>query len=436
MNHHLNLFNFFNGREAEYLEDNLSRAFALCLLHDPLFLDRVLSAVLDAEDYQAIAREQWTHRNIDIDVQLAASSFDSYRKLYAVGASPLEMNLRLIEGYALTGSADPITDVSVALGDILIVFEFKVSRVDPGQQLKGQAAAISRFNTAETLEVAYKDFCWGEIIAVAESALGFLGKLEAGNVLTRDFVQLLESRYAEWFPPRPLSRVSFPLSEASPEFKQLHQRLNLIKEELAKVENYAFETYKGTYARTVLRVDWGWTREVLIDFTSGAEQKQIRLAIYAGETKRQGWELFGKGVSFDQLTSPVAGAILLMRPYLKFRHFNSAIAELFLSPEESRRTHTLDFHTKFAGRYPKERWPELEAVLTDYFPGWRDQCAYDAQVTESNRNYVDFSAGVLLELLIPYEEAKRHDTGEPERAVAFFRRCIDGMREMVEGKAK
>jgi hypothetical protein len=51
MNHHLNLFNFFNGREAEYLEDNLSRAFALCLLHDPLFLDRVLSEVLNAEDH-------------------------------------------------------------------------------------------------------------------------------------------------------------------------------------------------------------------------------------------------------------------------------------------------------------------------------------------------------------------------------------------------
>ncbi|TXF86315.1 hypothetical protein FUA23_19545 [Neolewinella aurantiaca] len=434
MNHHLNLFTFFNDSKAEHLENNLSRAFALCLLHDPLFLDRVLGKVLTAEDYQLLSQESWTSRDIDIDVQLVASSFEGYRKLYAVGASPQEMNIELIDEYAAGGAADPVTDVSVALGDILIIFEFKVSRVDPGQQLKGQAEAISRFGTADPPEVVYADFNWGKIIAVAESVLGFMGKLGTGSALTRDFVQLLESRYAEWFPPRPMNRVAFPASDASSEFKQLHQRLNLIKEELAKAGGYGFETYKGTYARTVLRVNWGWTREVLIDFTSGTEDKYIRLAIYAGETKRQGWELFGKGLSFDQLTSPVAGATLVVRPYLKFRHFNSAIAELFLSPEESRRTHTLEFHTRRAGRYPKERWPELEAVLTDHLPGWRSQCAYDAQVTESNRSYVDFSAGVLLELLIPYEEAERHDTGKPERAVAFFRKCIDGMREMVELK--
>jgi len=158
LNHHLNLFNFFNGREAEYLEDNLSRAFALCLLHDPLFLDRVLGKVLAAEDYQLLSQESWISRDINIDVQLVASSFEGYQKVYAVGASPQEMNLELIDGYAASGAADPITDVSVALGDILVIFEFKVSRVDPGQQLKGQAEAISRFSTVEFLEVVYADF--------------------------------------------------------------------------------------------------------------------------------------------------------------------------------------------------------------------------------------------------------------------------------------
>jgi hypothetical protein len=36
---HLNLFEFFNGTQLEYYEDNLSRAFALCLRYDTLFLD-------------------------------------------------------------------------------------------------------------------------------------------------------------------------------------------------------------------------------------------------------------------------------------------------------------------------------------------------------------------------------------------------------------
>jgi hypothetical protein len=361
---------------GESLEDNLSRAFALCLLHDPLFLDRVLSEVLNAEDHQAIAREQWAHRNIDIDVQLAASSFDGYRKLYAVGASPREMDLSLIECYPVTGSSDPITDVSVALGDILIVFEFKVSKVDPGQQLKGQVEAITQFNTAETLEVIYEDFSWGEIIAVAESALGFLGKLENGNVLTRDFVSLLESRYADWFPPRPMSQIPAPKSPQSPEAERINKRLDLIKGKLGETADFEYQIYTGTYKRSTLNVDWGWTREVLLDYDFRAGQPWIRLSIYAGDTKRQGWSLFGLDTSFGELSCPIPGAEFKTLPFLKFRHFNSAIASLFLDWEVAQHTHTLEFHTVNTGRYPRGRWPEFEAKLDKIYPEWRNNCAY------------------------------------------------------------
>lgn len=37
MNRHLNIFNFFNGGSVDYLEDNLSGAFALCLKYDRVF---------------------------------------------------------------------------------------------------------------------------------------------------------------------------------------------------------------------------------------------------------------------------------------------------------------------------------------------------------------------------------------------------------------
>ena len=42
MNLHLNIFHFFDGRDKQYIEDNLSRAFALCLKNDGMFLDHVL----------------------------------------------------------------------------------------------------------------------------------------------------------------------------------------------------------------------------------------------------------------------------------------------------------------------------------------------------------------------------------------------------------
>jgi hypothetical protein len=51
MNRHLNIFNFFNGSNLDYLEDNLSRGFALCLKYDSVFLDKVLKSVLSEYKY-------------------------------------------------------------------------------------------------------------------------------------------------------------------------------------------------------------------------------------------------------------------------------------------------------------------------------------------------------------------------------------------------
>lgn len=434
MNHHLNIFTFFNGRDAQYLEDNLSRAFALCLLHDPVFLDRVLGQVLDAEDYTTLSKERWEDRTVGVDVQRMANTFEGCRKLFAVASSPLELDAGVIAALSPGGTDRPKIDVAIELGEIYVIFEFKRVKADCSAQLRGQAEAIRLINQPEEVTIRYKDFSWGKIIAVAESAQGFLKQLGAGSVFTCDFVDLLESRYADWFPLRALGRIAAPKSLQSPEVERINKRLDLIKEKLGETSDFEYQIYTGTYKRSTLNVDWGWTREVLLDYDYRSGKSWIRLSIYAGDTKRQGWSLFGLKVPFEQLTSPVSGAELSVSPFLKFRHFNSAIADLFLDWEVARHTHTLEFHTANAGRYPRERWPEFEAKLDALYPEWRSDCAYEAKLTESNRSYFDFSAGVLFELRIPYGEAQRHDPDKLSIAVTYFRECIEALRGEIEHK--
>ena len=53
MNHYLNVFRFFHeSTEKESIENNLSRAFAVCLNNNSFFLSEYIKGVVTPEDYK------------------------------------------------------------------------------------------------------------------------------------------------------------------------------------------------------------------------------------------------------------------------------------------------------------------------------------------------------------------------------------------------
>jgi hypothetical protein len=232
---------------------------------------------------------------------------------------------------------------------------------------------------------------------------------------------------------RPISKVPFPATPDGENYKRLHGRLNQIKQYM--VEHYDYEEInnKGTYARTSLGVDWGWTREVLIDFLPDKDDQFIRLAIYAGETKGQGWPLYGKQIDFSQLPESLGEGELVLKPYLKFRHFSSPVAVLYLEKDEMTQTHNLEFHKKHAGKYKRVGWDEFENTLTSIIPGWRSRCPeYESEVRGSQRSYFTFSAGVILELRISYKKLRAVDKGEVKLIAKFFQDHIESLRALID----
>ena len=66
MDKHLNLFRFFNGGAYEFWEDNLSRAFAICLKNDATFLSFILRNILDSEIYSQTLNSEFPNSYINI----------------------------------------------------------------------------------------------------------------------------------------------------------------------------------------------------------------------------------------------------------------------------------------------------------------------------------------------------------------------------------
>ncbi len=91
MDRHLNIFNFFNANNEDYLEDNLSRAFAICLKYDSVFLDKILQSILSENIYSKLFNTDFPDYKIEIDLQNRVNELENFSKIIAVACSGKEI---------------------------------------------------------------------------------------------------------------------------------------------------------------------------------------------------------------------------------------------------------------------------------------------------------------------------------------------------------
>lgn len=428
MNRHLNIFNFFNGSNLDYLEDNLSRAFALCLKYDSVFLDKVLKSVLPEQKYSELFNTDYPDYKIEIDLQNRASGLEGFSDIIAVACSGKE--ILDFETVQARETDSPETDVCIVINDACILFEFKRTSEDCAAQLKCQAEKVKR-NCSEDVRIEYRDLSWSKIVRILLNVSSLQKQIHTENPFTSDFIKFLEN-FPQWFPSRLLKNIPFPKAENDPNQYYLESRLKQIKNQIYGEER-AKEYASGRYSRYVISADgFGWINEIQVEPEQMDGKGFLVIKMYPGDTKQQGKVFFQKNPVGIDWQAKIAGYLMTAEPYLRFAHFNSSIFWLRPTPEESRKTHNL--FNKYAGRHWKKDWQSIEEVFDRNISDWKNRCDWRDEIENSNRGYFDLALGTLLTVYLPYEECQRLDDSETETKLASkIREIIDEIRQIIDG---
>jgi len=439
MNRHLNIFNFFNGSNTDYLEDNLSRGFALCLKYDSVFLDKVLKLVLFDNKYSELFNSDLPDYKIEIDLQNRVNELEGFSKIIAVACSGKEV--LDFENVDARETDSPETDVCVIINDICILFEFKKTSEDCAAQLKCQAEKVKQ-NCPEA-EIEYKDLSWNKIIRIILDVSPLQKQTE--NPFTSDFVKFLEN-FPHWFPSRLLRNVPFPKDEADPNYYYLNSRLNQIKKQIYGEENT--KEYVGRFNRLIISVDFGWINEIGVEPNQKDGENFLAVRMHIGDTKQQGKSFFKKNPQGINWQKEISGYQTDISPYIRFSHFNSALVWLRPTVEESRNTHNLRFFNDLAGKHQREDWHKVEKAFEQhlfewknkcYIPNWKGKSDWSDKFEKTNRSHFDLSMGTLLTVYLPYEECQQLDDAEisPQIAdkirgvISEIRQTIDGLKNLL-----
>lgn len=220
MNKHLNLFRFYTTNDKNHqLENDLTRALAITLLENNLFLHESLKEILTEEDFQYLSNQDLSQSNLEISIQRNTKQLRDFDKIYAVSISGEEMKLgdfyNLKEGYINNEITDMVIQIN-ALEDtpnrkITIIFEVKRNNAIPVQQLFDQAISIYRnnindFDFQEFKEnelrnsLIVKDWSWKKVMRIAYQVQHFSKFTQNDSKVLNDFVDLVREHNIGWLP--------------------------------------------------------------------------------------------------------------------------------------------------------------------------------------------------------------------------------------------
>ncbi|MDQ3131732.1 MAG: hypothetical protein M3Q99_13360 [Acidobacteriota bacterium] len=428
MDRHLNIFNFFNANNEDYLEDNLSRAFALCLKYDSVFLDKILQSVLSENIYSKLFNTDFPDYKINIDLQNRVNELEGFSKIIAVACSGKE--IANFESVIARETNSPETDVCIIVNDTCILFEFKRTSEDCSAQLKCQAEKVKQNCSAETT-IEYKDLAWNKIIRILLNVSSLQKQINTESPFTNDFIRFLERKLPEWFPSRLLQNIPFPTDEFDPNGYYLEERLKQITNQIYGEEKTEERT--GRFNRYVIKSDFGWIDEIRFEPVQKDGENFIAILFHIGDTKRQGQFFFGKNPQGIEWANELHNIIYEVEPYINFRHFNSQIFKLSLTPDENRNTHNLNFFRLYAGRHTKENWSFVEEGISNFVCDWKTRCDWQSQIEKSNRTYFDMSLTILLKIYLPYKDCQKLDNTELNSELATkIRETIINIRRIID----
>jgi hypothetical protein len=418
MNHHLNFFRFFNeSEETEFIENNLSRAFSLCLKTSGFFLNEFVKRIVSEEDHRYLFSVLTNDTKCDIDIQIDTATIEkeNYKTAYVV-AMTTDRKLDIGDFFEQAEFADKknVTDIFISIKDIAIIIEVKRSGEDCKAQLYNQALPFIKCAVNGAIEVKPVCCSWQDVVSLMERVKHVQKLLSQDAHIISDFLELSEIRYPHWFEPKPFITLPFT-HNGNP---QLTQRL---KQGLAGVCRIAGDDYQLLpYGdRLGISLPFGWVSEFIPYFSHSDSDgvDYVECCIWPANTKAQGYSVFtGKSLDWVKKRVLLVGGAeypLSVEYEVKFSHFNGYITGIrYLETDIVKPLHTPENYRTQSGKWNRASWSSLERLFDEHFEPdfrWREHCGWAEKFLDTDRSYLTMSLGFVVTALIPFSKFKSID---------------------------
>lgn len=421
MNTHLNIFRTYAKENRRYqLENDLTRALAICLQENALFFHEVLKTILDAKHSIELFNDLSSTNDIAISIQKNSTDIGGFEQLFAVSLSEHQMTDEHFWNQSNETNYDPICDIVIKVNEVIIIIETKRDNVDCTSQLYNQAYNVCRKHekTAEIKGVVTpRDLNWSKLMEIAVKTHSFEKAVGSPSRFLNDFISLIQSHNFRWLPEPSLFSVS-------PDNKRvIERRIQSALLELQKHSNHKVLEYND---RTGLRFGAPWAQELLFSVMNNGD---LCATIYPGNTKAQGVYLFqndpevNRNMVIDGKRYPVR-----MAYHIKFTSFQKYFTSLdFRDDALKEKLYTTKNFWKYCGRKRRgEDWDAIETLFDRSFNkeyNWKEECDWDGSIKNSNKNQFDMSFGYELSIHIPFQDLRNRDQHKSD---------LSGLTQLIE----
>jgi hypothetical protein len=420
MNRHLNIFHTYTKvNRDQQLENDLTRALAICLQEDTLFLNSVLSAILKQQSYDSLFMDSSGETKISIEIQKNVETLEAFNKLYALSITGLEMFSADFFNQQKAENKEYITDLAILANDIAIIVEVKPGNSDCTRQLAQQsykAIESTKINFADVIPV---DLNWKKLMAIAVQVSNFNRASGNNSRFLTDFIQFIRGHNHTWLPVAQFSSLQNSMTKV----QAYKQRMNAIL--LSIADQHEVLDYSD---RIGLKLNLGWAQEIVFNF--GA-YKKTEVALYfgfwPGNTKGQGSRMFAE--IGNKQWAPPSTITLQGNPFqvkwgyeIKFCHFNAYVSNLVIDESKvkpGKKILSKHTHDTYTGKYDREYWGNLEKFLDDYLVedfNWRKALGWNTYFVNTNRGYLTLSIGYQIETVVPVSYLQQIDTSQTDFA--------------------
>lgn len=447
-NHHLHFFDFYHeSDDTKYIENNLTRALALCLKQDNVLLFAFLKELLSAEDFNYLFYTYDEDTRIRFDMQVETRDLvDETKKLYAIGLTDavIPEDWSSIIHDLIPVDKKNFTDLVISIKDLTIIVEVKRHNENCKEQLLQQIAPFLEEkdgrNERDKITVTTRHFCWASIITMMEQIGNFHQFNGTTNQFISSFFQLIRSRFNHWIPTKPFKFINLRGQIIDPVLRteinrRLHQSLHSIGE----------ESVRDFWDRTAIVVNRPWASEAIPEVVERDSKFYVQLTIWPGNVKSQGNSMYNAGLNWiNNTTLNIRGESyeLDIERHIKFMHFNKFITGIDIPISETDEmlkkeiNTTTNHYYNIAGRWAREDWDELDDILMEHFKfNWKEYCGWEEKFEDTDRSYLTVSLGFAVSLYISFEKVQEIDKDEKgyEKVGEFINACKDAMVAMIDG---
>ena len=401
----MNLFRHFHeSHETQFIENNLSRAFTICLQQDLLFFSEYLREIISPEDYYYLFSHYDKDSKYIVDLQLDTSNIElsGIKKIYAVAMTGDEhLNMKDFLELNANGQKDKnITDIWILIKDIVFVIEVKRTNENCKQQLYNQIFPLMESNADVAVEPV--NFSWPHTLRIMERIANIRQMRADNSLFVTDFLSLCERRYPEWFPSKPFHLLPSLTNRTN---KTNHAR----EKRLRQIIQQSGEQILGYHDRMAIACKFSWASEIIPYFRTLNKTDYLTFMIWPGNTKGQGYSIYNKPLKWVKKNKIQVGdnTFEIDTEYqLKFCHFNKHITSLdFNDNDLIKATNTPDNFYHKSGKWDIDRWPDFEKFMDSHFKpefNWRELSNWEKHFPDTDRSYFTISFGFATELWVPY----------------------------------